>query len=150
MQIIAIEFTARRYHATPWDAHVNEGRIEWPPAPWRLLRALLAVGYSKLGWEDSIPPTAEALLQKMASTAPCFFVPEATESHTRHYMPIRKGKSEGTAKVFDAFLRFSEPDKHKPDERLLIRYDIELSNEEHNELKSLVEGLAYLGRAEAG
>lgn len=32
---VAVEFRfpARRYHATPWGNHVNEGLIEWPPSP---------------------------------------------------------------------------------------------------------------------
>ena len=65
--------SARRYHATPWDAHVNEGRVEWPPSPWRLLRALVAVGYNKLGWTDAPAPAAGACLNKLAGCAPEFF-----------------------------------------------------------------------------
>ena len=47
--MIAIELTfpAGRWHATPWGRQVNEGAVEWPPSPWRLLRALLAVWYHK-------------------------------------------------------------------------------------------------------
>jgi len=32
MFAIEIRFPSGRYHATPWDAHVNEGRVEWRPA----------------------------------------------------------------------------------------------------------------------
>ncbi len=32
---IAIQFSAGRFHATPWGHHVNEGLPEWPPSPWR-------------------------------------------------------------------------------------------------------------------
>jgi len=42
MPLIELRFPAGRYHATPWGSHVNEGAVEWPPSPWRLLRALIA------------------------------------------------------------------------------------------------------------
>jgi len=40
---IRIRFLTGRAHLHPWHAAPNEGRVEWPPSPWRLLRALLAV-----------------------------------------------------------------------------------------------------------
>jgi CRISPR-associated protein Csb2 len=40
---IHIRFLTGRAHLHPWHAAPNEGRIEWPPSPWRLLRALVAV-----------------------------------------------------------------------------------------------------------
>lgn len=144
MVFIEIEFVARRYHATPWDAHVNEGRIEWPPSPWRLLRALIAVGYNKLGWTDAPSPAAAGCVNKLAGCAAEFALPVGTASHTRHYMPVRSGRSEKKAKVFDSFIRFASPD-----DSIWIKFDVELTDEETSELRQLVEGLAYLGRAES-
>ena len=46
MPTLQLRFPGGRYHATPWGHHVNEGLIEWPPSPWRLLRALIACGFS--------------------------------------------------------------------------------------------------------
>jgi CRISPR-associated protein Csb2 len=40
---IRIRFLTGRAHLHPWHAAPNEGRVEWPPSPWRLLRALVAV-----------------------------------------------------------------------------------------------------------
>ena len=40
---IHIRFLTGRAHLHPWHAVPNEGRVEWPPSPWRLLRALVAV-----------------------------------------------------------------------------------------------------------
>ena len=37
MPTLRVRFPAGRYHATPWGNHVNEGQIEWPPSPWRVL-----------------------------------------------------------------------------------------------------------------
>jgi CRISPR-associated protein Csb2 len=140
METISIEFPAGRYHATPWDAHVNEGRVEWPPSPWRLLRALLAVGYTKLGWGDYPDAVASDLIAKLAAVSPTYTVPLATAAHTRHYMPIK----DGTSKIFDAFLRFADPNA-----RLLVHYDVTLTDDERDTLVRLVEGLTYLGRAES-
>ena len=50
---VSISFPLGRYHATPGDRHVNEGAIEWPPSPWRLVRALVAV------WHDRCPELSE-------------------------------------------------------------------------------------------
>lgn len=140
METIAITFPAKRYHATPWDAHVNEGRIEWPPSPWRLLRALLAVGYNKLGWIGEPSDVAKSALIKLSQVNPSYGLPKATETHTRHYMPTK----DKTAKVFDAFLRFNEADA-----RLYVRFDAELDADERKALSELVDGLTYLGRAES-
>ena len=49
---IAIRFPLGRYHATPWDRSVNEGAVEWPPSPWRLLRALVASYRNFAPWND--------------------------------------------------------------------------------------------------
>ncbi len=41
MIVLELRFPAGRFHATPWGRHVNEGAVEWPPSPWRLMRALI-------------------------------------------------------------------------------------------------------------
>jgi hypothetical protein len=40
---ISIRFLSGRAHLHHWQAHHSDGKIDWPPAPWRLLRALTAV-----------------------------------------------------------------------------------------------------------
>ncbi len=40
---IHIRFLTGRAHLHPWHAAPNEGRVDWPPSPWRLLRALVAI-----------------------------------------------------------------------------------------------------------
>lgn len=40
---ISISFLTGRAHLHPWQTHHSEGRIEWPPSQWRLLRALVSV-----------------------------------------------------------------------------------------------------------
>jgi len=43
MLALSFTFPGGRYHATPWGRHVNEADLEWPPSPWRIVRALIAV-----------------------------------------------------------------------------------------------------------
>ena len=85
---LAFRFLAGRYHATPSGHHVNEGLIEWPPSPWRLLRALISVGYTSGIWNASGPPaTARGMLEKLSTELPHYSVPPAVGAHSRHYMP---------------------------------------------------------------
>jgi CRISPR-associated protein Csb2 len=56
---ISIQFLTGRAHMHPWQTHHNEGRVEWPPSQWRLLRALVAVagrGLTTLPSPDEAPP----------------------------------------------------------------------------------------------
>lgn len=144
MPSLILCFPSGRYHATPWGHHVNEGLIEWPPAPWRLLRALLATGYSKLDWPATgPPPVARQLIEKLASRLPSYRLPEAVGAHSRHYMPLAtldKGR-EKTTLVFDTWARV--------DGELAITWDVELEPDEQKLLASLAGHLGYLGRSES-
>src|SRR5260221_2417249 len=65
MIAIGLRFLSGRFHATPWGRHVNEGAVEWPPAPWRLLRSLIATCKTRL--DDLISRNdAEAILRALA------------------------------------------------------------------------------------
>lgn len=145
MPQLLIRFPARRYHATPWGHHVNEGLIEWPPSPWRILRAMLATGYGKLGWPDAGPtPQARTLIEKLAGVLPEFHLPSASGAHTRHYMPLailEKGR-EKTTLVFDTW---AQVDKGT----LGISWNVSLSDQETAVLQDIANNLNYLGRSES-
>ena len=106
MVTIAVHFLAGRYHATPWDRHVNEGVVEWPISPWRLLRSLIAVGFRKLGWDPGNPPDeTRELVNVLSENPPHFWLPPAATAHTRHYMPKYRSALDGkTDRVIDAFV----------------------------------------------
>jgi len=144
MPSIILHFPAGHYHATPWGNHVNEGMIEWPPSPWRLLRALLATGYSKLGWpEDGLPIMARTLIEKLAGCLPCYYLPKVVGAHSRHYMPLAvldKGR-EKTTLVFDTWARV-EGD-------LAVTWNVCISDEETALLAELMSKMSYLGRSES-
>ncbi|MCS7026831.1 MAG: type I-U CRISPR-associated protein Csb2 [Bryobacteraceae bacterium] len=142
MTRLLFEFTGGTYHATPWGHHVNEGLVEWPPSPWRIIRALLATGYTKLGWQE-VPQEMRRLVEALAECEPTYHLPPATTGHTRHYMPVR-GLKKGlpkTSLVIDAFVR--------PSDRLLVDWPLELDALQRNLLEDLLTRLGYLGRAES-
>lgn len=143
MPTVKIQFPGGRYHATPWGHHVNEGLIEWPPSPWRLLRALIASGFTKLGWSE-VPPVAKKLIDKLAAVLPLYCLPDTSTAHSRHFMPVgtlEKGR-EKTTLVFDTWATIG-------DGELFIHWPCELAAEELDLLGKLVSSLGYLGRSES-
>ena len=142
---LAFRFPTGRYHATPWGRNVNEADVAWPPEPWRILRALVACYWRKGDRERWSDGDLARLIDTLAEDLPVFHLPEgAIHSHTRHYMPIRKGKSESKTLVFDAFL-------HLPDgaEVEVLWQKITLEASLVVLAKDLASGMGYLGRAES-
>ncbi len=140
---LRLRFPGGRYHATLWGHHVNEGQVEWPPSPWRILRALIARGFTTQQW-TKIPECAWRLVEKLAGAHPSYRLPAASVAHSRHYMPVGsldKGR-EKTTLVFDTWLDVG-------DEELLVWWDCALTSEESRLLRTLAEGLNYLGRSES-
>ncbi len=137
---LKLTFPGGRYHATPWGRHVNEGVAEWPPSPWRLLRALVAV------WKRTCPELPEERVKRVLTALagpPLFRLPEHRVAHTRHYMPWEKKGPADRTLVFDTFVAVSR------DAPLYIGWpDADLPNEEWKVLRSLVERMTTFGRAE--
>lgn len=139
MLAIELTFPTGRYHATPWGSHVNEATVEWPPSPWRLLRALVSTWYLKAD-EEIDEAVMGGLVEALASELPAFHLPEGQPAHTRHYMALYSGS---TTKVFDAFIHVgSEPS-------YLVWEKLDLDTAEQAALEILISRLAYLGRAES-
>ncbi len=140
MTVLELSFPAGRYHATPWGRHVNEGAVEWPPAPWRIVRALIATWYLKA---REIPEETVRSLVNALSRPPSFHLPRASTSHTRHYLPFNEGKNEKTTKVFDTFIQLPE------DGAILVAWDATLRPAELDALRVLANRIGYFGRAES-
>jgi CRISPR-associated protein Csb2 len=143
MTVLELRFPAGRYHATPWGRHVNEGAVEWPPSPWRIVRALIATWYLKARKDEEIPERTMRALADALSRSPVFRLPRATTAHTRHYMPYNEGKNEKTTKVFDTFVQLSERDA------ILVAWDVALPADQLAALQTLAGRLGYFGRAES-
>ncbi len=140
MTVLELSFPAGRYHATPWGRHVNEGAVEWPPSPWRIVRALIATWHLRARNDNEIPESSVRALVEALSQQPVFRLPPATTSHTRHYMP---GRGKDKPKVFDTFIQVADK------ELVLVAWDVDLPPEQLAALKLLAERLGYLGRAES-
>lgn len=143
MLSLAFTFPAGRYHATPFDRHVNEGAVEWPPEPWRLLRALIATWHHKIKHAGQHrESTLSALIESLASDLPHYALPPASCSHTRQYMP--QWKAGDTSMVFDAFTAVAR------DEPLIVTWrDLDLPEDQLSLLDDLLGAINYLGRAES-
>lgn len=141
MPTVKLRFPGGRYHATPWGHHVNEGLVEWPPCPWRLLRALVATGFCKLRWSD-VPPAGRSLLEKLAAVLPLYHLPQTSAAHSRHYMPIIEGRKQKTTLVLDTWANVGNRE-------LLVHWPCQLDAKETRLLDQLVSALSYLGRSES-
>jgi CRISPR-associated protein Csb2 len=140
MVTVELNFPAGRLHATPWERHVNEGAVEWPPSPWRLLRALVATWRLK-GQAAASEATVRQLAHALAATLPRYALPPASLGHARHYMPVAKGRRQVNAMVFDTFIHAAGP--------LRVTWDADLDAPQLQALRDLCQQLGYLGRAES-
>ena len=147
MLAIKLDFTAKRYHATQWGRHVNEGVSEWPPSPWRVLRGIVGT------WRRTLPDMPQErvlpILEALASEYPRFHLPPASTGHTRHYMPNnewnrnRKDYS-GSTLVIDSFVSVC------PGKPLFVVWpNLVLDSEKHRDLGTILSNMPYLGRAES-
>lgn len=141
MTTIELEFLASRYHGTNWGRHVNEGVPEWPPSPYRLIRALYDV------WKRKCSHVPEAqvrdLFAALASELPDFYLPQAVSAHTRSYLSGNSFDPSDKNLVFDAFLSVAR------NSRCWMEWRTELTVEQRSLLEELLAGLNYLGRSES-
>jgi CRISPR-associated protein Csb2 len=139
---LVLRFPWGRYHATPWGRHVNEGAVELPPSPWRLLRGLYAV------WRTRVPEldkaTVHGLLAELAKP-PEFHLPHHGISHTRHYFPdtTHRSGAPSTDRTLDAFAVFER------DAELGVWWPFELSVPHRTALERLAGSIPYFGRADS-
>ena len=142
MLVLELTFLAGRYHATPWGRHVNEGVPEWPPSPYRLVRALYDA------WRRKRPEWPEArvepLLAALATAPPSFRLPPASASHTRSYLSANAKDLADRKLVFDAFVAVD------PRAPVLLGWpEVSLEPSARADLAELLGLLSYLGRSEA-
>jgi CRISPR-associated protein Csb2 len=141
MLTIELRFPTGRMHATPWGRHVNEGAVEWPPSPWRLLRGLIALWRRGLPDGEEISEESMGRLVEALTAPPSFSLPPASQGHTRHYMPTFKGN---TTKIFDSFVVL------QPEAPVRFVWPgLELQPSERELLARLLSAMSYFGRAES-
>jgi CRISPR-associated protein Csb2 len=147
---VGIRFTLPlgRFHATAAGSTPNEAIGEWPPSPWRVLRALVSV------WKRRAPELAEAdVLAVLGQLAgPCEFqLPVSAVGHTRHYLPAdpvsaKSGTVGGASKflTIDAFVSLERDASF-----VAVWPEASLTQPERGALDRLCSEFTYLGRAES-
>lgn len=161
---IGIRFLSGRAHLHAWGTHVNQERVEWPPSPWRLLRALLAVAakhtttvpdwdcvvplnnwFEASSGEDTIPLSKLTQILLSLASPPELWTPRVGIGQTRHFFPIvEEGveKNSGTA-VIDAFVTIPS------DLPFIIRWPDCSETLRLDDLSPLLASMPYFGRAES-
>ena len=121
---------------------MNEGAVEWPPSPYRLVRALYDAWKRK---HAEVPEVAiEELLRGLAVEAPCYRLPLATASHTRSYLNSNTLDPTEKSLIFDAFVAMS------PGASLYVTWpSLHLAAAQSELLGRLLRSLNYVGRSES-
>jgi CRISPR-associated protein Csb2 len=112
--------------------------VEWPPSPWRILRALAAAW--KLLLADEPASSLERLLSALAARPPVFHLPPHRHSHTRHYVV----SGDARRLMIDAFVAV---EREEP--LALLWPELDLDGAGLELLDRLLAGVRYLGRAES-
>lgn len=87
MLTLRLTFPSGRYYAHPWGQ--NPARIteaEWPPSPWRLLRAIAAAWFQANPGRAPGPELIE-ILELLGQELPTFILPKVAFSRAIHYQP---------------------------------------------------------------
>lgn len=143
---VSFRFDFGRYHATPWGQHVNDGEVEWPPSPWRILRTLYAVSRTHAAVRPGGDRLERAIATLAAAGPPAYELPPSAPAHTRHYMPSREhsqSKPRKTDLVIDAFRALA------PTAELTAWWQASLPAEELDVLEVGAAAIGYLGRSES-
>ncbi|MFQ3670471.1 MAG: type I-U CRISPR-associated protein Csb2 [Verrucomicrobiia bacterium] len=175
MLIISIRFINGRAHLHPWQNASTQGDIDWPPSPWRLLRALVAVagrGLTSLPRDadkaESLSTWALGLMQdadnnplpgkiplarlaelvaKLAQGPPVILLPRSQIGHLRLFHPDDKGNRSGD-RLGSPFLDcFASVDPKQP---IFFQWEsMSLAPTEMVDLEKLLHRLPYFGRSES-
>lgn len=87
--VLRQEFPLGRFHATPWRVNpFDDSHGEWPPSPWRLVRAVTARWYQLARETGSEPDIAELerLQAALCKSSYAFHLPD----DTRKGIPLRQ------------------------------------------------------------
>ncbi len=140
---LEIRFLSGRFHGNAWHHAHNEGVTEWPPSPWRILRALVAAAYDLDVVSEAMP-----LFDKLQSL-PRYRLPAAREAHTRHYMPDTDAADHKKTKVFDTFVVVEGGAFTGSPQPVTAMWSAQLTASERVLLDRIAARVAYLGRAES-
>lgn len=146
MLALKFSFERGRYHATEWRRNVNEGFVDWPPSTWRILRAIISSWktYHPLISKDAMRP----ILKELVASPPSYRLPAATQSHVRHYMPIKETDDKKSkvrkALTIDSFMSIGIGGAVH-----VVWTNANLDPGQIETLRAVLSTIRYLGRAES-
>ena len=143
--IIKISLTLNQYHGNAWHHAHCEGLIDWPPAPWRILRAIVAGSYN-VNFSQEQQVILKQVVWKMAQVSPSYYLPPTAYLQWRSPRPqVQKDASIAPGKIlYCACLLVPEDDS-----AIYCNYNVDCSEEEWKILQQVMQGITYLGRRES-
>lgn len=143
--IIKITLLLNQYHGNAWHHAHCEGLIDWPPAPWRIMRSFVAGSYNA-NFSKEQQMILKSVLWKMSQVAPTYYLPPIAYLQWRSPRPqlqkdasIRPGKT-----LYSACLLVPEGDS-----AIYCNYDIGCTEKELTTFQQSMDGITYLGRRES-
>jgi len=95
MQLVLEQsFPLGRFHATPWRINpFDDPHGEWPPSPWRLVRAIVSRLYQLARETGMFPQRADDLCRALCRSEYSFYLPPMAHRcpPLRYYQPIQFG-----------------------------------------------------------
>ena len=150
MTTIQLTFPWGRYYAHPWG--INPTRLrepEWPPSPWRLLRALVSAWFRAHAGQV---PSADciALIETLGREWPEIGTGKVSFGHTVHWQP--NYGAAGAEDKADAVYKNTRHENHfaAVAGAVFFRWpNVDLTSELRRTLEALLAELTYFGRAES-
>jgi CRISPR-associated protein Csb2 len=148
MTAIKIIFPWGRYYAHPWGLNpVRLCEAEWPPSPWRLMRAL-ASSWFRCHPGCTLNQDAAQLIEKLGRDLPEIGIGKVTFGETVHYQP----NYGATTDKEEAQYKRTRHENHfaAVEGPVIFRWPhLELSPSEQTLFPEMLAAMSYFGRAES-
>lgn len=150
MLALRLTFPWGRYYAHPWGLNpVRLREAEWPPSPWRLLRALAA------GWfraHSGLPATEilTSVLEKLGQDLPEIAIGPVSFAQTVHWQP-NFGAADKDDRASAIYKRTRHENHFAATEGPVVFHwkNVVLGDDETRLLSEIVPHVTYFGRAES-
>ena len=150
MTVISIVFPWGRYYAHPWGLNpVRLREAEWPPSPWRLLRALVSCWFRSSPGQ-ALSEDAKGLIERLGRELPDIGFCKIAFGQTVHYQP--NYGAAGTDERQDARYKNTRHENHFAAVHgpVFFRWkSVDLSVSQQTLLRELLRNMSYFGRAES-
>ena len=172
--IIEVKLLSGRYHAHMWgEAQYGMGEAEWPPSPWRLLRALASAWFRAQPRLPSIKDRDELLEALGRSEPPTLWLPHTSMHEIRYYQPGKYRRYESKKEPEEAGRSKEERGRSKKEPggskggqkfvsalhhdffavpqggHFWFGFNVDLQKQQRDLLTQLLSHLTYFGRSES-